>query len=177
MLVFFRWFQHPAPDMLMTPALESLRFFRAFTHVLVFNVLDSILLAVGGLFLLLLIRRLVRNDWIAALIYAVVVMPLSPIGPAQSLTEATVRGLTIMGIAMLVALRLGLLAYATMQLVEHFVLRFPVTLDGDAWYFGLSTIALIVLAALAAYGCLVAVPSQRRVFSHVSTSPPPAVAT
>jgi hypothetical protein len=76
-------------------------------------------------------------------IYAVVVMPLSPLGPAPSLTEAIIRGLTIMGIAWLVALRLGLLAYATMQLVEHFVLCFPVTLDRDAWYFGSSTIVLL----------------------------------
>ena len=176
MLVFFKWFPRPAPDLLVTPALESLRSFRGFTEVLVFNVLDSIMLAVSGLFVLLLIRRLVRNDWIATLIYAVVVMPLSPIGPAQSLTEATIRGLTIMGVTMLVALRLGLLAYATMQLVEHFVLRFPVTLDGDAWYFGLSTIPLIILAVLAAYGCVVAVASQRRVLGR-GTSPPPAVAT
>ena len=49
-------------------------------------------------------------------IYAVVVMPLSPLGPAQSLTAAIIRGLTTMRIALLVALRLGLLAYATMQL-------------------------------------------------------------
>ncbi len=176
-LVFFRWLRRPAPDMLITPALESLVSFRGFTQVLVFNVLDSVMLAVGGLFVLLLIRRLVRNDWIAALIYAVVVMPLSAIGPAQSLTEATIRGLTIMGITMLVALRVGLLAYAMMQLVEHFVLRLPVTLDGDAWYFGLSMIALIVLATLAAYGCVVALASQRRAFSRVGANPPPAVAT
>ena len=177
MLVFFRWFPRPAPDLLITPALDSLRSVRAFTNILVFNLLDSVMLALGGLFVLLLIRRLVRNDWVAALIYAIVVMPLSAIGPAQSLTEATIRSLAIMGVAMLVALRLGLLAFATMQLVEHFVLRFPVTLDRDAWYFGSSTMALIVLGVLATYGCVVAVASHGREFRRVETSPPAAVAT
>jgi hypothetical protein len=177
MLVFFRWLQRPAPDVLTTPALDSLRFFRAFTNILVFNVIDSIMLALGGLFVFVLIRRLVRNDWVAALIYAIVVMPVSPIGSPQSMTEATIRGLTIAGIALLVALRLGLLAYATMQLVEHFVLRLPVTLDRDAWYFGSSTIALLVLGVLAAYGCVVAVASQRRVLKQVETTPPPLVAS
>ena len=57
-----------------------------------------------------------------------------------------------------------------LQLCGKTVLRFPVTLDGDAWYFGLSTIALIVLAVLAAYGCVVAVASHRRVFGQASTS-------
>jgi serine/threonine-protein kinase len=178
MLVVVRWFPRPAPEVLTSPALDSLRFSRAFTHVLVFNLLDSILLALGALFVLVLIRRLVRSDWIAALIFAfVVVIPLSPIGPPHSMTEATIRGLTIMGVVMLVVLRVGLLAFATMQLVEHFVLRFPVTLDRDAWYFGSSTMALIVLGALAAYGCVVAVASHRRVFRRVETSPPPAVAS
>jgi hypothetical protein len=100
------------------------------------------------------------------------VIPLSAIGPAQSLTELTIRGLTIAGITMLVALRVGLLAYATMQLVEHVVLRLPVTLDGDAWYFGLSTTALLVLAALALYGCLVPATRRRRIVSEVRASLP-----
>jgi eukaryotic-like serine/threonine-protein kinase len=177
MLVFFRYLQRPAPDMLTTPALDSLRSLRAFTNILVFNLLDSVMLALGGLFVLLLIRRLVRNDWVAALICAIVVMPVSAIGSPQSMTEAAIRGLTIAGIAVLVALRVGLLAYATMQLVEHLVLRFPLTLDRDAWYFGSSTIVLLVLGVLAAYGCVVAVASQRRVLRQVETTPPPLVAS
>jgi hypothetical protein len=48
-----------------------------------------------------------------------------------------------------------------MMFVEHLLLRFPITLDRDAWYFGSSTMVLIVLAALATYGCVTAVGSGR----------------
>jgi serine/threonine-protein kinase len=176
-LAFFKLLRRPAPDLMIAPALDSLRFFRAFTHAVIFNLMDSIMLALGGLFLFLLIRRLTRNDWVAALIYAIVVMPVSALGSPQSMTEATIRGLTIASITVLIALRLGLLAYAMMQVVEHLMLRFPVTLDRDVWYFGSSTIVLLVLGGVAAYGCLVAVASQRRVFRQVEITPPPAVAS
>jgi serine/threonine-protein kinase len=166
-VVIFTWFQRPAPDMLIAPALDSLRSVRAFTNGIVVNLLQGILLALLGLFVLLLIRRLVRNDWVAALIYAIVAMPLSPLGLPQSVTKATIRGLTIMGVTMLVAVRLGLLAFATMWLVNYFVLRFPLTLDGDAWYFGSSTTALIILSVLALYGCVVAGAPQQRVVPRV----------
>jgi serine/threonine-protein kinase len=176
-LAFFKLLRRPAPDLMIAPALDSLRFFRAFTHAVIFNLMDSIMLALGGLFLFLLIRRLTRNDWVAALIYAIVVMPVSALGSPQSMTEATIRGLTIASITVLIALRLGLLAYAMMQVVEHLMLRFPVTLDRDVWYFGSSTIVLLMLGGVAAYGCLVAVASQRRVFRQVEITPPPAVAS
>ena len=105
-------------------------------------------------------------------IYAVVVMPLSPLGPTQSLTEAIIRGLTIMGIALLVALRLGTAGIRDDAAGRALRVAFPVTLDRDAWYFGSSTIVLMLLGVLAAYGCSVAVGSQRRVLRQVATSPP-----
>ena len=59
-----------------------------------------------------------------------------------------------------VLLRIGLLAQVAAQMVMHSLTWMPLTLDGDAWYFGWSLIVLLAVAAFAAYGFLVALGGQ-----------------
>jgi hypothetical protein len=61
-----------------------------------------------------------------------------------------------------VALRLGLLAWATALLVQFLLTRLPITLDTSAWYYEPSLLTLLVIGGLAAYGCLVLVQSAPR---------------
>ena len=64
-----------------------------------------------------------------------------------------VLGLTVL-------LRIGLLAHVAMLMVEYSLTWMPLTLDGDAWYFGWSLLVLLAVAAFATYGFLAALGGQ-----------------
>ena len=153
----------PAPNALLTPALESLRSTRQFTSMLVFNTLDSLQASLVGLFFLLLLRQIVRNTWIAAALLSVLFLPISVggtgVGAWQSSWEVTALGLLTLLMALTVLVRFGLVAFVTMGLVNRMLTAFPLTLDTNAWYVGSSATILLLVGALAAYGCVVSLGS------------------
>jgi hypothetical protein len=51
--------------------------------------------------------------------------------------------------------RFGVLAFAALAFVYELLTTSPITLDTSAWYFGASLTYLLVVAGLAAYGCVV----------------------
>jgi Protein kinase domain len=156
-------FSHrPLPETISTPALESLASTRHFLFVLTFDSLESVQYAISGLFFLMLNRVILRKTWLAAAVLAFLTMPLTPGGIPQSVPEfICVMATSLILIA--VVLRAGLLAFLTTFLSYNLLTRLPVTLDIGAWYFGTSLTTLLIVAALATYGCLVtAAPGRAR---------------
>jgi serine/threonine-protein kinase len=110
----------------------------------------SLLNATGAMCLLLLLRVVLRREWLAGLLFvAVVAVLLLSQGdnlPVQGFFAA------LSGFAFLALLtRSGLLAVAVVPFYE-LVVTAPVTLDLSRWYAGRSAFVLFVLAAVAVYG-------------------------
>ena len=125
----------------------------AFAHAVVLNIMDVPVTALAGLLFLLLLRAIFRNTWVAA---GAVVFVLARTGcTALQSWEHGAYTLFISIVVAVLLLRLGLVAYASSLLAQFFLTRFPLTLDTNAWYFGSSTLILLMIAALATYVCVV----------------------
>jgi hypothetical protein len=73
---------------------------------------------------------------------------LSPVDVAFGVIFA-VLGLTVL-------FRIGLLAHVAALVVMHSLTWMPLTLDGDAWYFGWSLLVLLAVAAYPSFGFVAA---------------------
>ena len=144
------------PAISWSTAAESLQSIPHFVNVaLAFQLSASIVTALIGVVVLLLIRLVVRKTWIAVGLALLVAIPLSgaPIGwELIFVLAAPLVGLTVF-------LRVGLLAYATIFFTDVLV-RVPLTLDPAVWFFGRSLLVLLMLAALATYAFVVSLGSR-----------------
>jgi len=150
------------PDVFFSPALESLRSVRHFVNfALAFQLVNALDYALGALFLLFLIRLIVRKTWIAAGIVALLGIPLGfrGGGPLLYWEPIWIVGSALFGIAIL--LRLGLLPYFVMWFVTGLLTSGPaLTMDLGAWSVGTSLLTLLVVGALSGYGFTVALAGR-----------------
>jgi hypothetical protein len=58
-------------------------------------------------------------------------------------------------------LRLGLLATIVAYAVPQILLNLPITLDSSSWYFGLSMIPIVLVAAVATYGFRISLAGRK----------------
>ena len=133
-------------DTALLPALHSLRSSRLFASRLVFLALDSLQFALGGLFMLVLLRVVLRRTWLAVFSLLLLNLPLT----AWNWTPtAVVYALATAGLFWVVVLRLGLLAGVAMLATERLLTSLPITLDFDAWYIATSGLVLLLVLGLA----------------------------
>jgi serine/threonine-protein kinase len=145
---------HAAPSDTLYTALESLESIPHFANIaFVYQLANSLQGVLIGSFLVLLLRLIVRKTWIAVGIAVIAGLPFMPGGGAPAGWELlfVMAALLVM---ISVFLRVGLLAQLAMVFTDLLV-RVPITLDTDSWYFGQSLVVLLVLGALATYGFLV----------------------
>ena len=129
-------------DTALLPALHSLRSSRLFASRLVFLVLDSLQLALGGLFILVLLRVVLRRTWLAVFSLLLLNVPLT----AWNWTPTAVGyALATAGLFSAVVLRLGLLAAVAMLATQRLLTSLPITLDFDAWYIATSGWVLVLV--------------------------------
>ena len=101
-----------------------------------------------------MIRLVVRKTWIAVLVGLFVAIPFVPGGSSAPFGWELIAVMATPLLAAIVFLRAGLLAQCAMLFTEVLV-RVPLTLDPDAWYFAYSLVVLLIVTALATYGFLV----------------------
>ena len=109
----------------------------------------------------LVLRVVLRRDWIAALAFAVLVGAVSG---ASSVPWSPVAGVSagLMAALFVVAMtRFGLIAAVGVGVAFGILSVTPVTLDTSAWYFPVSLLTLAALVALAGYACYLAVGRNR----------------
>jgi serine/threonine-protein kinase len=118
---------------------------------------DSIFFGFGLLFLLLLLRFLVRSEWLAmglavALVSWVWFPEVSQVYPYFGflITAARMTGFV------LVLSRFGVLAAITAMFFDAILNTYPVTFDLSAWYAESAVFVFIVLIGLGAYGLFAA---------------------
>jgi hypothetical protein len=156
-IVRVRLAHRPPPDMFFSPSLDGLRSVRHFVNfAFAFQVVNALQFALGALFLLFLLRTVVRKTWIAAGIVALLGIPLGfrGGGPLLDWEPIWIVASALFGMAIL--LRVGLLAYFVMAFVTGLLTSGPaLTLDLGGWNVGTSFVSLLVVAALASYGFMV----------------------
>jgi serine/threonine-protein kinase len=115
----------------------------------------SILIASGLALLFFLLKAVLRKEWLAAVVFVLILAFFSGGG----VWIAFGAGLVVSAACVFVFLRFGLLALVFYNYFSHF-LEFPMTTDTSAWYSGTSLFLLLVLAALATYGFLIALAGR-----------------
>lgn len=144
----FRLGERTAPADTLLTAVESLESLPRFVNIVVTNqVLIALQYALAGAVLLVLLRLIVRKTWIAVLMLSLPTNPFAP-GGVTPIGWETPLVVAMPLIALAVFLRVGLLAHVAMFFTGVLV-RVPMTLDPDAWFFGNSLATLLILAALA----------------------------
>jgi serine/threonine-protein kinase len=101
-------------------------------------------------FLIFLLRVLLRNQWVAAAVFALLFAALNLAAPVHPILIASINFVAFFGLAAVV-LRWGLLALATCQWVSAIAANLPVTTHAEAWYFGSTMFLTAILIGLAAW--------------------------
>jgi hypothetical protein len=139
------------PDLIVTSLIDPLGAPTPFaSRILGTIVVIGILLPLAMVFLLFVLRLLVRRTWLAALIWLVTFSP-----SLFTTGEPWVSGPLIVAEGLLflfVMMRVGLWALMVTSFVVQLWLDFPLTLQASAWYAGAGYDALFILAAITLYG-------------------------
>jgi serine/threonine-protein kinase len=111
-------------------------------------VLVGIFGAFAYLLLFVLLRMLLRNDWLA-IATLLAVRDLSFLAVGASWIQVT-SGLAVDGLLLFVLMRFGLLGGIAMGIIEGFFLV-PMTIQTSAWYAAPGFVALFLIAAISLY--------------------------
>jgi hypothetical protein len=116
----------------------------------------SLVFSFAFLFILFLFRALLRKEWAAAVAFVLffTVFFNSPVlfAGGRSAAIALVIGLIFNGLTVVLITRLGLLALVASAVFQFCLLNLPLTIEGSAWYAGISLTGILLMAAMALYG-------------------------
>jgi hypothetical protein len=101
------------------------------------------------LYILFLLRTLLRKEWAAALAWVLLLAVLFPLS-FDLVGRAT--ALLFYSLAVFVMIRFGLLALVAGIMVFNILQSFPLTTQGSAWYAGISLAGILLMGAIAFYG-------------------------
>jgi Protein kinase domain len=111
-------------------------------------------------FLLVLLRVLVKNRWLAGAIFVLLFTVPKILGADHPLIETPIW-LIIYGIAAFAVVRFGLIALAMAVLTVDVLLNVPITLDFSNWYVGRSLCVVLGFVLVAAWGFYTSLAGQR----------------
>ncbi|MGA8102840.1 MAG: serine/threonine-protein kinase, partial [Candidatus Acidiferrales bacterium] len=108
--------------------------------------------ALAFLFVLFLMRTLLRNEWAAAIAFVLLHSVLLAAG-SQYPTVTFVIFLLLTSLAVFLIIRLGLLAQVACFIFQFCLLEnFPLTTQVSSWYAGIGFAGILAMAAMAFYG-------------------------
>jgi serine/threonine-protein kinase len=154
------WLAEPPTQPLSGPQLQFLGA-RAIIDAISGGLIISLFIALAFLFVLFLLRALLRKDWAAGIAFVLLTSVFigSPVlfaGGSQSTAAALMNGLTLMifnASGVYLVIRLGLLAEAACLFFQLCLLEnFPLTTQASAWYADISLVGILLMAAMAFYG-------------------------
>ena len=115
------------------------------------NIVGSIRTTLVFFFLLVLLRVLVKNRWVAALLFALLFTVPKVLGSDHLLIETPVWFI-VYGIAAFAVVRFGLIVLAMGVLTVDVLINVPMTLDFSSWYAGRSLSVVLGFVLIAAWG-------------------------
>jgi hypothetical protein len=139
---------------------DFLQGFRESVAVGLVNMVSSIQTTLIFFFVLVLLRVLVKNRWVAAVIFALLFTVPKVLGSDHPLIE-TPMWLAVYGIAAFTVVRFGLIVLAMGVLIVDVLINVPMTLDFSYWYAGRSLSVVLGFVLVAAWGFYTSLAGQR----------------
>jgi len=139
---------------------EFLQGFRESVAVGLANIVSSIQTTLVFFFLLVLLRVLVKNRWLTAVIFALLFTVPKVLGSQHPFIETPVW-LIVYGIAAFTVVRFGLIVLAMGVLTVDILLNVPMTLDFSYWYAARSLAVVLGFVLIAAWGFYTSLAGQR----------------
>jgi serine/threonine-protein kinase len=139
---------------------EFLQGFRESVAIGLVNIVGSIRTTLIFFFLLVLLRVLVKNRWVAAVIFTLLFTVPKVLGSDHPLIE-TPMWLAVYGIAAFTVVRFGLIVLAMGVLTVDVLINVPMTLDFSYWYAGRSLSVVLGFVLVAAWGFYTSLAGQR----------------
>ena len=139
---------------------DFLQGFRESVAVGLVNMVSSIQTTLIFFFVLVLLRVLVKNRWVAAVIFALLFTVPKVLGSDHPLIE-TPMWLAVYGIAAFTVVRFGLIVLAMGVLTVDVLINVPMTLDFSYWYAGRSLSVVLGFVLVAAWGFYTSLAGQR----------------
>ncbi len=124
---------------------------RAILAALSGNVTFSIFTGLATLFLLFILRVLLRKGWAAAGAFVLIFTFFDVVAPTGAPVVFAIRGLILFSLTAFVLIRFGLLALIASTFFGAFLGNFPLTTDGSAWYAGIGFAGILLMASMAFY--------------------------
>jgi serine/threonine protein kinase len=124
------------------------------------SIVSSIQTTFVFFFLIVLLRVLVKNRWMAAAIFVLLFATPKVLGSDHPLTEIPVW-LVIYGVAAIAMVRFGLIVLALGVLTVDALLNVPITLDFSNWYAARSLCVLLGFVVIAVWGFYTSLAGQR----------------
>jgi Protein kinase domain len=103
------------------------------------------------LFVLVLFRALMRNEWVAAVTFVLLYTVFSAAQQTRFAPFAVVGDMIFLGLAVFCLIRFGLLTLVTNYIFYSVMKDFPLTLQSSVWYAGISLAGILLMAAIAFY--------------------------
>jgi len=104
------------------------------------------------LFLVFLLRTLLRKEWVAAVASVLFLTVLFAAGVTEFAPAALVFRLIFASVVVFLLIRFGLLVLVANFVVHAALVSFPLTTQESAWYAGISLAGILLMAAIAFYG-------------------------
>ena len=145
------------------PPADALLGIRATLGILLDQVPYSVRNSLFFLFLIFLVRVVVRNQWAAAAAFATIFTVLS-VHPGRYAWLEIATGFAVNAIIALVLLRWGLLSAVVSYWLDN-VLDIPITTHTGAWYHAYAVGVLLLVAAMTTWALRVSMKG-RRLFPH-----------
>jgi serine/threonine-protein kinase len=144
------WLGDPPAYPLSVPVWQLLGM-RGIIGEMPYSVTFSIGYSFVGLFLLILLRTLLRKNWAAGVAW--VLLSALLLTGAASGWPGLVLSLIFFSVTVLLTTRLGLLSVVVASFFHSYFLNgFPLTTQGSAWYAGISLVGMLLMSAMALYG-------------------------
>ncbi len=145
------------------PQLASAEFLQGFRESVALglvNIVSSIQSTLIFFFLVVLLRVIVKNRWVAAVLFALLFTVPKVLGSDHPTIETPVW-FTVYGIAAFAVVRFGLIVLAIGVLTVDVLLNVPITLDLSNWYAARALCVVLGFAVIAAWGFYTSLAGQR----------------
>jgi serine/threonine-protein kinase len=146
------WLGYPPPQPASGPQWQFLGA-RAIISDIGFGLGPVLFIPLAILFVLFLLRALLRREWAAAVAFVLLFTVFQALGAGRQVVLFNlVDGLIFWGLSAFVLIRFGLLAFAVSGFFTGLLFIFPLTTQWSAWYAGISLAGILLMAAIVLYG-------------------------
>jgi len=115
------------------------------------NLIGALFGSLAFLFVLFLLRALLRKEWAAAVVWVLLFTIIEAAGNRWFAPVVLVTWLIGNSLAVFLLIRFGFLAFVASQFFNALLSSFPLTTQMSSWYAGLSVAGILLMAAITFY--------------------------